>query len=329
MAGWNEEEVRGAVSEYFGLLKSERDGRELNKADIYRRLSKKFPSRTPKAFELKFQNISAVLYEQQLPYCAGLKPLPNYQRLLRLIVLDHLHRSPLPAVEPEQILSEKLLELSRRREIKVNGKGSGRFGLAIEEALGIPQNSSKGADFMGIELKTKSDSSLQTLFSRTPTRYVEDANKKEMFARHSYEDEKRDRKALYTSFNTSPDSLGFHLNVSGNQIQTVRNGTVVLEHDAENIEAALLSKHTHTAFLFLSRMKTDKGEACRIDRVRFCKWPSILRFLELTKAGKIFLDLTMSESKAGVVKDHGFLWRISGDSIGDLYLSTEELELSP
>jgi hypothetical protein len=229
----------------------------------------------------------------------------------------------------EQILANKLQEISQRGPLQVSHKGSGRFGLTIEEALGIHQNSSKAADFMGIELKTKSDPSLQTLFSRTPTRYVEDANKKEMFARHSYKDEKRDRKALYTSFNASPDSLGFHLKVSGNQIQTIRNGTVVLEHDAENIEAALLSKHTHTAFLFLSRMKTDKGEACRIDRVRFCKWPSILRFLKLTKTGKIFLDLTMSDSKAGVIKDHGFLWRISGNSIGDLYLSTEELELSP
>ena len=168
----------------------------------------------------------------------------------------------------EKILANKLQEISQRGPLQVSHKGSGRFGLTIEEALGIPQNSSKAADFMGIELKTKSDSSLQTLFSRTPTRYVEDANKKEMFARHSYKDEKRDRKALYTSFNTSPDSLGFHLKVSSNQIQTIRNGTVVLEHDAENIEAALLSKHTHTAFLFLSRMKTDKGEACRIDRVR-------------------------------------------------------------
>ena len=93
----------------------------------------------------------------------------------------------------EKILANKLQEISQLGPLQVSHKGSGRFGLTIEEALGIPQNSSKAADFMGIELKTKSDSSLQTLFSRTPTRYVEDANKKEMFARHSYKDEKRDR----------------------------------------------------------------------------------------------------------------------------------------
>ena len=227
----------------------------------------------------------------------------------------------------EQILAEKLQEIYGGGPMQVLHKGSGRFGLTIEAALGIPQNSSKDADFMGIELKTKSDSSLQTLFSRTPNRYVEDANKNSMFARHSYHDAKRNREALYTSFNNMPDSLGFYLNVSGDKIQTMRKGVCVFEHDAGHIEKALLSKHTHTAFLFLSRKKTGIKEVCSIDRVQFCKGPSIMKFLELTKIGKIFLDLTMSESKAGVVKDHGFLWRIAGDSIGDLYLSTKELEL--
>src|SRR5689334_22184121 len=95
------------------LLKAELNGRHVNKAALYRSLSKRFPLREPKAFELKFQNISAILYQQRLPYCAGLMPRPNYQRLLRLVVLDHLDRSPLPPVEPHEILFAKIRELRK------------------------------------------------------------------------------------------------------------------------------------------------------------------------------------------------------------------------
>ena len=115
-AGWTETEVRAAVGEYFALLRAEQEGRQVNKAALYRRLSERFPRRPPKAFELKFQNISAVLYEQRLPYASGLKPRFNYQRLLRLMVLDHIDRTPIPVIEPHEILFVKLRELRMRTD---------------------------------------------------------------------------------------------------------------------------------------------------------------------------------------------------------------------
>ena len=87
--GWTEAEVKAAVDAYFVLLEKDQRGEPTNKAAIYRDLAEKHP-RTAKAFERKFHNISAVLYEERLPFCNGIKPLRNYQRLLRLIVLDHL-----------------------------------------------------------------------------------------------------------------------------------------------------------------------------------------------------------------------------------------------
>lgn len=255
-AGWTEQEVRGAVAAYLDLLRAEQRRETINKAELYRKLSCQFPKRVPKAFELKFQNISAILYELRLPYCSRLKPRFNYQRLLRLVVLDALDRSPLPPVEPHEILFAKLKELSTRGPLAVKKAGTGRFGLALEEALGIPQNSDKTADFMGIELKTKGDNSLQTLFSRVPSRFVEDPHKSAMFNRHSRMDEKRNRRALYTSFNARGDSFGFRLAASGHLIKVVRGATTVLEYDAESIEEALLSKHSQTAYLVVQR-ETD------------------------------------------------------------------------
>src|SRR5262245_49576179 len=109
---WTENEVRAAVSSYFELLRAEQAGRHPNKTNLDRNLARRFPKRSPKAFELKFQNISAILYQLHLPYCSGLKPRFNYQRLLKLLVLDALDRSPLPAMEAHEILFAKLQELS-------------------------------------------------------------------------------------------------------------------------------------------------------------------------------------------------------------------------
>lgn len=325
--GWTEPEVRSAVQVYFQLLRSEQDGKANNKADLYRQLSKKHPARSPKAFELKFQNISAILYEQRLPYLSGLKPRHNYQRLLKLVVLDQLDRTPLPAVEPHEILFSKLRELAKRGPILVEKKGPGRYGLAIEKALGIEQNSDKSADFMGIELKTKADKSLQTLFSRTPSRYVEDNDKKGFFERHSYFDDKRCRRALYTSFGCQPDSLKFRLQVTGQTVQVFRQDSLVLEYDAETIEAALLSKHSQTAYLAVSPKAEQGKELCVLTGVRYCKWPSIIRFLRLLSEGNVFLDLTLSQADNGAIKDHGFLWRVRSESLENLYLHTQAVEI--
>ena len=320
MGTWTEDEVKVAVNGYFELLGQESIA---NKAELYRTLSSKCPSRSPKAFERKFQNISAVLYEQRLPFASGLKPLGNYQNLLKLIVLDHLDRTPLPAVEPYEILEAKLRDIACD-DIVVTGKGSGRYGLSIEKALGIPQNSSKEPDFMGIELKTKSDKSLQTLFSRTPSKYLAGENKADFFNLYAYKDEKRKRRALYTSFCSREDSLGFSLSVDNLTVRVLNKGQPVIEYVADRLEDALLTKHSQTAFI---NVVPSRGKV-RIDSAIYCRSPSIIRFLELIAEGFVNLDFTMSESSVGGIKDHGFLWRIQSNAISRLYLHTEEMQIT-
>ncbi len=289
-------------------------------------MSKRFPERSPKAIELKFQNISAVLYEENLSYCDGLKPRFNYQNLLRLVILDWLKRSPIPVREPHEILFDKLRELKRRGHIPVSTRGTGRYGLAIEKALGIPPNSSKRPDFMGIEIKTKCGQSLQTLFSRTPSRFLGVKDKAELLEVHGYFDPTRNRQALYTSLSSIPDSLGFQLKVKYNRIVVSRGGTDLIEYDAEMLEAALLSKHSRSTYIALSSRKIKGRDECRLDSAVYCQWPSIIRFLRLASSGSVFLDFTLSESN-GKVKDHGFLWRIKPEAVTNLYLKSENQDL--
>ena len=325
---WSEEEIQTAISAYFELLNAQKKLKPTNKTAIYRKLSAIHPARSTKSFEFKFQNISAVLYEEKLPYADGLRPMGNYQAALKTAVLKHLKRIKLKEQPPIDILVEKLRRLRNRDYLPVHGKGTGRYGLSLEHYLSIPQNSSKEADFMGIELKTKHGKTLQTLFSRVPTRYLACKDKNQLVEKFGYFDEKRKRQALYTSFNNTPDSLGFNLAAQKDKIVVNKKEVKVLEYDNSVLEEALLSKHNESAYVAVSTQRLNNGKVgCRFDQLLYCKSPSILSFMHMASDGNVYLDFTLSET-AGRVKDHGFLWRVPQDVIGDLYQTTQLIELS-
>ena len=62
---------------------------------------------------------------------------------------------------------------------------------------------------------------------------------------------------------------------------------------------------------------------CRFEDVLYCKWPSTLRFLRMVEEGGRALDLTLSE-REGRVRDHGFLWKVAQERVGDVYVGVEE-----
>ncbi len=315
---WSEKEIAVAIDAYFQLIDAQQQGGSVNKASIYRQLSEAHPARSAKSFEYKFQNISAVLYEEKLPYADGLRPMTNYQAALKPIVLEYWHRFKQPVKKPIDILVEKLRRLRLKEYLLVKGAGSGRYGLTLEFYLSIPQNSSKAADFMGIELKTKHDKTLQTLFSRVPSRYLACKDKKQLVEKYGYFDKKRKRQALYTSFNNSPDSLGFYLAPMKNRVVVNKKRIELLEYDSEKLNEALLTKHSETAYVSVSSEKLPNGkQGCRFDQILYCKTPSILRFIKMAKKGNIYLDFTLS-MVGDRAKDHGFLWRVPRQAIGDL-----------
>ncbi|MEZ0123331.1 MAG: MvaI/BcnI family restriction endonuclease [Candidatus Reddybacter sp.] len=325
---WSNPEIDAAVLAYFELLQDQVNVKPTNKAEIYRNLSAAHPSRTAKSFEFKFQNISAVLYEEKLPYADGLRPKPNYQTALKDAVLNHLKRTSFEKQAPIDVLTGKLKRLYSRDYLPIQGKGSGRYGLSLEHYLSIPQNSSKEADFMGIELKTKYGKTLQTLFSRVPSRYLACKDKHELLEKFGYYDERKERQALYTSFNNTADSLGFYLSPNKNTMTINKKKLKILEYDNSLLEDAVLSKHNETAYISVSIDRQKNGDTrCRFDRLLYCKTPSLFRFIRMAHDGNIYLDFTLSK-KHGRTRDHGFLWRIPQDAIGNLYQETQLIDLS-
>jgi hypothetical protein len=72
------------------MLEAGLRGEIFNKTEYRNALLPLLDGRSPGAVERKHQNISAVLIEEHVPYISGYKPLGNYQRLLREVVLEHL-----------------------------------------------------------------------------------------------------------------------------------------------------------------------------------------------------------------------------------------------
>ena len=125
------------------------------------------------------------------------------------------------------LLIPKLNKIRDSGFVPVVGRGSGRFGLTLESILGLPKNSSKSPDYLGVEIKTKCGNGLQTLFSKTPTKYLDCIDRKSLIIKHGYYDSVKTRTALYTSFNKIGDTLGFSLLVLNSNIFVIRNGEMI------------------------------------------------------------------------------------------------------
>ncbi|CAN7562862.1 DUF3883 domain-containing protein [Variovorax sp. LjRoot178] len=90
---WTAEEVQATVASYFEMLRLEAARQQYTKSEFNAQLRQQLRARSKGSVELKYQNISAVLHELELPFIPGYKPRSNAQLLLRQavqqFVLDH------------------------------------------------------------------------------------------------------------------------------------------------------------------------------------------------------------------------------------------------
>ena len=74
---WTDDELKITVDAYFKMLDLEKKNTPFVKAEINRQTQAKLPGRTHKSIEYRWQNISAVLNNHQLPFVKGFKPANN------------------------------------------------------------------------------------------------------------------------------------------------------------------------------------------------------------------------------------------------------------
>jgi len=111
---WSEEELKASVDRYAEMYKADREGRRVNKAQIYRELEAQFGRRN-KAFERRMMNISDVVAEMGGIPVKGLLPAEhiglNTRAILERLVkeagfldeADSIHIDTSPAVTLDQL----------------------------------------------------------------------------------------------------------------------------------------------------------------------------------------------------------------------------------
>ena len=83
---WTSDEVQATVASYFEMLQMEAAQQRYIKTEFNAQLRQQLRGRSKGSVELKYQNISAVLHDLELPFIRGYKPRSNAQLLLRQAV---------------------------------------------------------------------------------------------------------------------------------------------------------------------------------------------------------------------------------------------------
>lgn len=91
---WTFDEVQATVASYFEMLLLEAEQQRYTKTEFNAQLRQRLRGRSKGSVELKFQNISAVLHDLELPFIRGYKPRSNAQLLLRQAVQQFVLNQP-------------------------------------------------------------------------------------------------------------------------------------------------------------------------------------------------------------------------------------------
>lgn len=91
---WTSDEVQATVASYFEMLQLEAAQQRYTKTAFNAQLRQQLRGRSKGSVELKYQNISAVLHDLELPFIRGYKPRSNAQLLLRQAVQQFVLDQP-------------------------------------------------------------------------------------------------------------------------------------------------------------------------------------------------------------------------------------------
>jgi hypothetical protein len=191
-------------------------------------------------------------------------------------------------------LLDKLKKIANDGLIKASLKGSTAIGMAIEEALGIPANSSKLPDYRGIELKSgRGGGNRTTLFAQvadwTTSPLKSSAAILDAFGYQREEDFK-----LYCTISAKkPNSQGLQFTYDEENEQLV-------EHHNEQGEVAywpanllcgrLLEKHKETFWIDAESIEIDGEEHFKLKSVIHTKNPMVNQLMPLLADGTITMD---------------------------------------
>lgn len=265
--------------------------------------------------------------------------LPNDTALSKLFDIDSTHKKLAHILSVVHIIAKEGYHSNSKGEGKVSPKDAGD---TLESLLGVQTNNRQNADIDGlIELKTKSMSGLDTLFTLrprfddTPVAKVEphDRSRVSAYTRmYGYFSEKHpDAKSLYVTIGSSPNNQGLYLKVNeaAAVVELRKESQVTAFWKFEDLEHELKIKHPTTLWFDVDIDKSTKTAKFLYKAVRITQIPSFETFIKLISSGIITYDWRGYTTITGKYKgkNHGNAWRINKKNLSLLFGDIKYIDL--
>lgn len=219
-------------------------------------------------------------------------------------ILSSLHSK---SVEVSEELLSKFIELyDNGHWYESEVQSDTGIGRAVETLLGIEMNSSKDADYKGIELKSKRlqrSSGKNGLFSQTPdweaSKYK---SGKEIVERYGYINKESGKKTLQVTVQANrPNAQSLVLDITRNDeilemLERADNVTKqhIVEWQLMTLHERLRTKHKETFWVSVDNQMFDGREHFRYSYIEHTRNPNIAEFDNLIMQQFISLELLLS-----------------------------------
>ncbi|MEI6895814.1 MAG: MvaI/BcnI family restriction endonuclease [Colwellia sp.] len=193
----------------------------------------------------------------------------------------------------EELLG-KLKAIAKSGLIKAAKKGSTAIGMAVEDALGIPPNSSKLPDYKGIELKSsRGNGNRTTLFAQVADWKISPLKSSaQILDAFGYQRE-NDFKLYCTISAKKPNSQGLQFTYDDKD-------ELLIEHQikfgdvaywpSDLLRGRLLEKHRETFWIDAESVEVDGVEHFKLKSVIHTKNPMVNQLMPLLSDGTITMD---------------------------------------
>ncbi|WP_246129148.1 MvaI/BcnI family restriction endonuclease [Colwellia demingiae] len=191
-------------------------------------------------------------------------------------------------------LLNKLRDIAKGGLIKATLKGSTAIGMAIEDALGVPPNSSKLPDYKGIELKSgRGNGSRTTLFAQVADWKISPLKSSAAILDAFGYQREVDFKLYCTISAKKPNSQGLQFTYDEKIDQLIehhnKEGDVAF-WPADLLRDRLLEKHKETFWIDAESIEIDGHEYFKLKSVTHTKNPMVSQLMPLLADGTITMD---------------------------------------
>lgn len=230
-------------------------------------------------------------------------------------------------------LLKKLREIAKNGLIKATLKGSTAIGMAIENALDVPPNSSKLPDYKGIELKAgRGGGNRTTLFAQVADWKISPLKSSAQILDAFGYQRDEDFKLYCTISAKKPNSQGLQFTYDEKDDQLIEHHSEqgdVAFWPADLLRNRLLEKHKETFWIDAESVDVDGEEHFRLKSVTHTKNPMVNQLMPLIADGTITMD-HLIKRKGGdkpKVSEKGPLFKMNKKDLSLLFPAPVKYEL--